>query len=240
MKQRTICKTLAVTVILLFIGVGINPAIATVEPETEFDDVPKDYLFQTIIDIANNPDVKELLEQYYNDFFSVDIDRSVYCKLLLRNPRLMFNILFTKPSISVEYLNKCYNNGVEITNIISEEKTYEIIVNVKVFDTKLLEELNDVISKDENFYNRFETLKEMSKELNPTTHFMDHPIICAILFITLIPFNFCLHEIILISHNFENEKNPILKIILYTLLLPLATLVYIQALILIYILECIG
>jgi hypothetical protein len=31
MKQRTICKTLAVAVILLFIGVGINPAVATVQ-----------------------------------------------------------------------------------------------------------------------------------------------------------------------------------------------------------------
>jgi len=34
MKQRTICKTLAVAVILLFIGVGINPAIAKIDDTT--------------------------------------------------------------------------------------------------------------------------------------------------------------------------------------------------------------
>jgi hypothetical protein len=39
MNQRTICKTLAVAVILLFIGLGVNPAIAVVEPITsEIDD----------------------------------------------------------------------------------------------------------------------------------------------------------------------------------------------------------
>lgn len=34
MKQRIICKALAVAVILLFIGMGIQPAVATVEQET--------------------------------------------------------------------------------------------------------------------------------------------------------------------------------------------------------------
>ena len=34
MKQRTFCKTLAVDVILLFIGMGINPAIANNDDTT--------------------------------------------------------------------------------------------------------------------------------------------------------------------------------------------------------------
>ena len=57
-----------VGITILFLGVGIQPAIATVESKEDFIDVePKDYLFQTIIDIANNPDVKDihsLLERY--------------------------------------------------------------------------------------------------------------------------------------------------------------------------------
>ena len=38
MKQRTICKTLAVAVILLFIGVSVNPAIAVKSDSTDSDD----------------------------------------------------------------------------------------------------------------------------------------------------------------------------------------------------------
>ena len=188
MKQRTICKGLAVAVILLFLGLAIQPSVA-VETETEIDIEPKDYLFQTIIDISNNPDVKNLLEQYKYDLIEVDIDRSDYRKLFLRNPRLIFNILFTKPSMSVEYLNKYYNNGVEITNILGEDKALEIIENVKVTDTKLFDELNNIISKNEELTGRLETIKEMNKEINLYTQFWEnYPIICSILGIMLLMF----------------------------------------------------
>jgi hypothetical protein len=40
MKQRIICKTLAVAVILLFIGVGIQPAIAVNVSTSTFDNPP--------------------------------------------------------------------------------------------------------------------------------------------------------------------------------------------------------
>ena len=82
-------KTVVVGVILLFLGIGIQPAIAIVELKEEIIDVkPKDFLFQTIIDLINNPDINNLLEQSANDLFKVDIDRSVYRKLFLRNPIL--------------------------------------------------------------------------------------------------------------------------------------------------------
>jgi hypothetical protein len=170
-------KTLVVGVIVLFIGLGVQPAIATVEPKTDIIDFePKDYLFQTIIDISNNPDVKELLEQYDTNLFKVDIERSVYRKLLLRNPSLFFNMIFTKPSISSEYLNKCYKDGIEVTNIISEDKALEMIKNVKITDSKLFDELDNIISTDKELSERLVMLKEMNKVLD----FRDNPIICGI------------------------------------------------------------
>jgi len=164
MKQRIIGKTLAVAVILLFIGLAIQPSVA-VTPETEIDIEPKDYLFQTILDIANNPEVKELLEQYDNDLFKVDIDRSFYRKIFLRNPRLFISILFTKPTLTIEYLNKCYNKGIEITNIIGEDKVVETIDNIGINNRELFDELNVIISKDGELSGRIEVLKKMNKEL---------------------------------------------------------------------------
>jgi hypothetical protein len=178
---------IAIGITFLFLGLAIQPSVA-VQPETEIDIEPKDYLFQTIIDFANNPDVKELLEQYRYDLFSVELDRSIYRKIFFRNPRLLFNTLFTKPTMSVEYLDNCYNNGIKITNIIGEDKVIETIENVGVTDTKLFDKLDDIISKDVEISSRFETLKEMNKELD----YGHYPILCGILIlvslVVLIPF----------------------------------------------------
>ena len=101
---------MVVAVILLFIGLAIQPSVATIKPEFVIDVEPKDYLFQTIIDIANNPDVKNLLEQYNHKLFTADYDfKSIFSKLMLKKPSLLFNILFTKPSNTYKYLNIAIN-----------------------------------------------------------------------------------------------------------------------------------
>jgi len=212
MKNRLICKALAVAVILLFIGLAIQPSVA-VQPETEMDIEPKDYLFQTIIDIANNPEVKNLLGKYSNDLFKVDIDRSVYRKLFLRNQRLFRSLILTKPSLSVEYLDKCYNNGVEITDILGEDKVLEIIENVEVTDTKLFDEFKNIITKDEELSNRLETLKEMNSDLKSVSPFEDHPIICSILFLIYDPVSLFLDITGLIFVSFLYNGNLIFTII---------------------------
>ena len=180
MKQRTICKALTVAVILLFLGLAIQPSVA-VKTETELDIEPKDYLFQTIIDIANNPEVKELLEQYGNDLFKLDIDRSVYRKLLLRNPRLIFNTIITKPSMSIEYLTNCYNNGIEITDILGEDKVLEIIESVEVTNTKFYEKLNNIITNDDEISNQLARLTNINNALITKNDYKDNPLFCAIL-----------------------------------------------------------
>jgi hypothetical protein len=181
-------KGLAVAVILLFVGVGVQPAVATVQPETEIDIEPKDYLFQTIIEIAKNPDFKNLLEQQSYDLFKIDIDRSICNKILLKSPRMVFSTLFIKPSISIEYLNKCYNNGIRISKFLGEEKVLEIMESVEVKDIGIYEKLNKIITEDEELSIKLETLKEMNRELNTKPLDWNFPIICLMLLITIIPY----------------------------------------------------
>jgi len=187
MNQRTICKGLAVAVIILFLGLAVQPSVATVHPKEKIDVEPKDYLFKTIIDISNNPDVKELLEQYNHNLFTSDYDyKSVYRELLLKKPRLLYSMIFTRPSITCEYLDKCYNKGIEITNILGEDEVIETIENVEVTDRKLFDNLNNIIINDEELSSRLETLKEMNKDIkldNP----WDFPVICAILILIYFP-----------------------------------------------------
>jgi hypothetical protein len=216
-----ICKTLAVAVVILFLGLAIQPSVA-VQTEQDIDIEPKDYLFQTIIDIANNPDVKKLLEKYKPDMFNVDMDRSVYRKLFLINPRLMFNTLSTKPTMTLEYLDKCYKQGIEITNIIGEDKVLEMAENVEVTYTKLFDELNNIISKDEELSIRLATLKEINRELNPVTPFEN--IICPIAYTLFLLF--CILTIFflpidIIAEAIDMIKNPILEGILMLVILPI-------------------
>jgi len=179
-------KTLVIGIIVLFLGVGIQPAIASVQPMKEIiNENFKGDLFQTIIDIADNPDVKNLIEQYENNLFKVNIDRSIYRKILFRNPILFFNVLLTKPTKTHEYLNKCYKMGIEITKIIGEDKTLEIIESVEVTDTVFFDELNKIIINDEILSDKLTTFKEMNKESNFQTLILDSPIIYILLILIL-------------------------------------------------------
>jgi len=221
MKQRIICKTLAVAVIILFIGLAIQPSVA-VQTETERDIEPKNYLFQTIIDIANNPKVKNLLEKYDNDLLNIDIDRSFYRRLFLRHPKLLFYMLFTKPSISVELLDKCYNKVIEITNILGEHIVLETIENVDITNKEFFDEIHSIISKNEEISSRLETLKEVNKEINPITPFED--IICPIaysLFLLFCILTIFFLPIDIIAEAIDMISNPILKGILMLVILPI-------------------
>jgi len=210
-------KGLIVSVLLLFIGMSVQPAIATVEPEEEIIDVnSKNYLFQTIINIANNPDIKNLLEQYIYDLLRIDIDRSVYRKLLLRNPRLITSFICSKPRLTCEFLDKCCNMGIEITKIIGENKVLEIIESYELIDKELYYELNNIILEDEELPNRLSTLKKMNKELNPVTPFMNHPIQCFIGCLILISSSIICFSIDVIYDTLEFfDVMSILKNLLY-------------------------
>ena len=205
-KPISLKKTLVIGIIVLFLGVGIQPAIATVQPKEEIIfDTSKDYLFQTIIDIANNPDVIDLLEQYDNDFVNVDIERSVYRKILFRNPLLFFNLLLTKPTNSHRYLNKCFRMGNEITNILGEDKTLDIIESVVVNDKEIYYELDKVIKKDEVLSEKLDTLKEMNKEVYPESPPLDSPLLHIYIIIILLIL-FILLSTLGIINFFTNDK----------------------------------
>jgi hypothetical protein len=237
MNQRTICKGLAVAVILLFIGLGVQPAIAVVEPEEDIIDVdPKDYLFQTIIDIANNPDVNNLLEQYNNDLFKVDIDRSVYRKLFLRNPRLFFNVFFTKPSLSVDYLNNCYNNGIEVTNIFGEDEVLEIIEKVEITDTKCFDELNDIIIEDKELSGRFAKLEEINNKANLDDTNILVGLICFVSLITFIVIGISIYPFAMVFDYFI--KNSLISELIWSFTDLLLDIVLLPVAFLLIVFDC--
>jgi hypothetical protein len=194
MEGNIIRKVLVIGIIFLFIGVGIQPAFAdeniimsNIKKEDNVN--PKEYLFRTIIDIANNPDVKNLLEQYKNDweynncFAKFDIDRSVYRKIFFRTPRLIFSMFVTKPSLTYKYLDNSYNIGCELKNILGEKEINDIVSSFEITNQEIFNEVNNIIINNEALYDKIIILSEINKIFITGAKSDDFPIICEFLLI---------------------------------------------------------
>ena len=194
MYKKLFIKTLAVGVILLFLGIAIKPITSiNITQDKELLVVeniePKKYLFNTIIEIANTPEIKEILDLYNHKLFTSDYNyEGVFTQLVFKNPRLLFSLFFTKPSIAYDYLDFIYNNGIEVTNILGEDEAIDMMESAFIINPEVLHEINNVILNDEVLSNKISTLGEMNNELELYPSFNFSPIICVILATSLIPF----------------------------------------------------
>lgn len=196
MKKDILSKTLVIGIIFLFVGVSVYPTVAeeliSIESYyTNEEKDAKDYLFQTLIDVVNNPSVKKLLEQSKDDLrnvLNVDFNsKNIFKNILFKNPGLIFNMLFIKPSLSHEYLNRLYDQGIELFNIIGEDEALMIVESVHFDNQVFYNDFNNIIENDKILSNKFSTLEEMN-EINPKTPQWPFPIICTNLLFCWLPF----------------------------------------------------
>ena len=173
MKNDLLSKTLVMSIILLFIGIGVQSAFAIDIPEKE-EIEPKDYLFETIVAISNNPEVQDLLDEY-KDSFNFNLNNQyIFRQLFFKNPDLLCSMVFTKTKTTSKYLDNTYNQGVELVDIFGEKKTMEMLDSIELTNPELLDDLYQIIINDAELSNRISTLDEMNNETSS---------ICKILFI---------------------------------------------------------
>ena len=166
MKNDMLSKTLVIGVVVLFIGVGGQSVFAVDIPEKE-EIEPKDYLFETIVAIANNPDIKNLFEEYKNNINLDYNNKYIFRKLLFNNPELLFSMVFTKTKTTTQYLDTSYNQGIELIDIYGEEKALEMLDSVKMKNPELLDDLNNIVMNDEELSGRISKLSFLNNETNP-------------------------------------------------------------------------
>ena len=224
-KKDLITNALVIGIIILLFGLAVQPGTATLQPENITTE-PKDYLFQTIIDIANNKDVKNLLEQEKNNGFFLDFDynlRSVFRKLFIKDPNLLRQSIFTKPTLTHEYFNFAYNQGLDLINIIGEDRALEIIESITVTNPNFSNKLSDIIKNNQEINEKMVEIKAMNQQLNPTLPFEGYPIICVILLVLLftvsIPLASFFGLILLLS------SHPFLGPIIFGLFMVFSTIV---------------
>jgi len=196
MNQNPLRKVLVLGIIFLFLCVSVEPILSTEiiqdENTDQVDDTKilgemesKTFLFDTIIDIANNPDINNLLEQYNYDVFNSNFDyKNLYSQLLSKKPLLLLRIIFNKPSISNKYLDKSYNLGIKVADALGESIFFDILESIEITNPEILDELNEIILNDDELSNKINILKEMNNDLNTVIPFEDTPIICTFLIIT--------------------------------------------------------
>ena len=184
---------MVIGILFLLFGIAVQPGTAFLQPKKIYTE-PKEFLFQTIIDIVNNPDVKSLTEQAKNNGALLDFNpgyRNIYKKLLFRNPNLIRSLIFMNPTITHEYLNNAYNQGCDLINDIGEDRALNIIESITVTNSYFSNKLSKIIKKNDELNNKIIEIKAMNRELNHNSPLEGYPIICAflliILFTVLIP-----------------------------------------------------
>jgi hypothetical protein len=251
MKKKWLVKTLALAVVVLFISASFQPIIAenttSVGKELDYNNVnfeeAKEYLFQTIIDISNNPEVKQFLNEHKRDLITNNNDnydfKNAIQKIYSKNPRLLKSIVFTKPKMTIEYLKINYIKGLEIVDILGEEESSKVVKSISTSDSELSIKLKNIILSDEGLYHRASVLGEMNNNLKSSLDFWTFPIICGIIHIILLPAIIDAKLWILgLVYLLLGKGISILLLILAILLGPLATLVELIVMIPYYLFGC--
>ena len=143
-------KIIVIGIIALFVCFGFQSAFA-VEPIkladiSKVDIEPKDYLFETIVAFANNPEIEDLLEGYNHNIINFNYDgRYIRRQLLFKDSELLFSIASTKLEITTQYLDKGYKQGLELIEIIGEGRIYEILDSVEISEYDIFADLYNAV-----------------------------------------------------------------------------------------------
>ena len=169
-------------------------------------------MFLSIIDIANNPDVNELLNQiefeWKNDncFISWDFDsKNIFQKLLFKKPTTLISMLFTEPSITYEYFESFYDRGCEVIKVLGEENAIDIVESVEIKNPEVLDELYNIIMNDEDLYERITILNEMNEDLDYNSPLNNYSSICKILLILFFVYLIRCGIVSYISESYEDR-----------------------------------
>jgi hypothetical protein len=186
--MKNILKSTVIVITLLFIGLAFQPIVSTNELKKGQME-PNNYLYDTIINIVNTPEINELLNQIVNEwkndnyYMKWDFDSKIVFKnLLLKKPNLLMSIVFSESSVTNDYLESSYKKGCEAIKILGEKNALDIIESVEITNPDILDELDNFIMNNEELYDRITTLEELN-ENSESLPFRNYSVICKTLLI---------------------------------------------------------
>jgi len=189
MKKKILIGSIIAVVILVLVSfssvVGYSSVKNTQEEiiTSEWDfEYCKDYLFETFVEIADNEDVKDLMNNNNQNRFPT-------------NSYFRYNSMFSfrknTNKLTIENLDFIYNMGLKIFDIIGEEKALEILSSVKITNPELFTELDEITMNNQILSERISTLHEMNSINFENGELFEwgFPIICGIaIILALVPY----------------------------------------------------
>ena len=219
MRKKILLGSIIAVVLLVLVSfssvvgyssVKSNPSNTIITDELDFE-YCKDYLFETLVEISNNEDVK-------------DLTNSNNQNLLPTNPnhRLLmpFRRNTNKVSLSVEHLDFLYNIGLKIIDRLGEEKVAEIMENVETYKPDYADELFTTIMGNGELRERIYTLNRMNSNEVSIADFEEYPVICSIIGVIA---GVCLFVNLFTEYYFDifsDNNNVILFFLLYLIYSP--------------------
>lgn len=132
-------------------------------------DNPKELLFQTIVDMANNKEIQKVIlgsELTGKRFFGSDMRFST----------------FTPPVLTEEILKRMYTMGVILSKTTSKSKIHSMIKQYQVSNQGVQKEINGVIEKDAKLKGEMTQLSSLSCDCeNENTTVWHFPVLCTLL-----------------------------------------------------------
>jgi hypothetical protein len=159
MKSKLYCKVLALSVIFLFIGVSFSSAIniQSVSSKEEYtEEEVREVLLETIVDVVNNPDVKEQLKSNEYQIRIKDGNyQNIIRKILFRNPGLLYSIFILKQDITIDSLNRLYDIGLRLSKVLDEDELLQLKNSIEVTSYCGCCDLTDIIMENEKLNHLF-------------------------------------------------------------------------------------
>ena len=187
----------------------------------------KDYLFETLVEISENPEIKDIIKSNYKP---------------QRNTLLPFRR--NNVELKVKHLELLYNLGLKIMNRLGEERVEELMENIEI--PEYVDELDAIIMGNDKLKDRIYTLNEMNSEEISTTDEPYKLFICAILFIIFcaVWFIVCIPSFVLLFIGvriFGDEFwNSILFLIIFSIPTILSIIITFPVWILIFYFDCLN
>ena len=159
-------KILAVSVILLFIGVAVAPTINinTVKASQQNDIKERinqrELLFQIIVDIANNKEIQRII-------LKSQMSRGIF-------PTSEF------PAVTKNQIRQMYFLGLILSKIISKSRIHSMAEQYQLNNPEMQKEISAVIEKDTKLKSEITQLtdSECDCENENTTRLWHFPVIC--------------------------------------------------------------
>jgi len=174
-------KCFVVGIILLFIGVAIVPSIhfnvvnASANDKRENEITQKDLLFQTILDVANNKEIQQV------------ILKSQITKGVFFHPDVKFPI-FNITLITKSQLKQMYFIGLLLSTTLSKSRMHSLLEQHQMISQKVQKDVTAVLEKNATLNEELRQLSDLKCDCNKDNlgvtkwHF---PILCAILIIII-------------------------------------------------------